>query len=68
VLLVQVNRDLGIALAAERVPFSNELFSDLVIAVELAVDYSMYIAIGIVEWLLCFRVQINDSKTIVAKS
>jgi hypothetical protein len=50
------------------VAFSNELFSDLVIAVELAIDYSMYIAIRIMKWLLCFRVQINDSKAIVTKS
>jgi hypothetical protein len=44
------------------------LFSDLVIAVKLAVDHSMYIAVCVVERLFCFRIQINDGQTIVTKS
>jgi hypothetical protein len=68
VLLVQVNGDFGIALAAEIVAFPNKLFSDLVVPVELAVDHSVYIAICIMERLLSFGVQVNDSKTIVAES
>jgi hypothetical protein len=67
-LSVQVNRDLGIALAAEIVAFGDELFSDLVVAVKLAIDHSVYIAICVMEWLLRFRVQINNGETIVTKS
>jgi hypothetical protein len=67
-LSVQVNRDLGIALAAEIVAFGDELFSDLVVTVKLAIDHSVYIAICVMEWLLRFRVQINNGETIVTKS
>jgi hypothetical protein len=68
ILFVQVNCDFRVALAAKLVASGTKLFPNLVVPVELAVDYGMHIAIHVMEWLLSLRVQVNNSKTIVAKS
>lgn len=44
-----------------------KIFPDLIVAVKFAIDDSMNIAIGVMEWLLAFRIQVNNRETIVAE-
>jgi hypothetical protein len=67
VFLVQINCDLGITFTAKLVAFSAECFPDLGISIKLAVDHSMHITFGIMEWLFSFRIQVNNRKTVVSE-
>jgi hypothetical protein len=68
VFFVQIYRNLGVAFAAKLVALGTELVSDLSVAVEFAINDSMYIAFCIMERLFSFRIQVDDRKTIVSKS
>lgn len=54
-LFVQIYGDLRIALASELVAFGAQLFSDLIMPIQLPVDDCMYMTFGVVKGLLGFR-------------
>jgi hypothetical protein len=66
-LFVQIYCDLGIALASKLVAFCDELVSNFVVTIKLAIHDGMHIAFSIVERLLSFGSQVDNGKTVVAE-
>lgn len=68
VFFVQKYCNLGVTLALEFVTLFNKVLSNGVITIKLAVDHGVDVAFRIVEWLLSFRIQVDNGQTIVAES
>lgn len=66
-LLVEINRNLGVAFALELVTLGLQILANRVMAVEFSVDDHVYLALRIVERLLSFGGEIDNSETVVAE-
>jgi hypothetical protein len=64
---VQIYCNLGIALASELVTFGDELFSNLVMAIKLAIHDGVHVTFSVVEWLFTFGGEVDNGKSVVAE-